>query len=667
MKAILCALCIAVLAGGNACARASALALASADGSTDGSAYGRAVGPQKNEVDVAAMAARKYVLPMPHRPSLLPPTQAERQYHLPSTDRLRLDLIPPDLRSAMRADEPAAHAQTCSDMTSLAAHRGDELADYLMRLPDADCLTPLFSVAPALAQTIFSHGNLATVAQRYASVGASYASAGTALANLSVFLRAGYSLANQGDIDAIGDDVLATLRPAITALFAGEALFAPNASAPTTAGTVALLVTDMHDEANYLDLAKRWVARLTNTPAGPNAALALDDANVGYGFTGLLTIFYFSHTRADALPRLESDPSFATTLYRFVASNKASLLQDARASYQLEQAANEAFRFAQHPALLPLVRSMMTDALAHSTMAGPDRILWLSAAQAVQAYDEANCSFYKTCNFEHALAAAILSKQYWCHEGVVRLRTQSLTRDEARTACANLIDETPYFHAMLATHERPVADDNDRTLEVVVFSDREEYHRYSPVFFGNDVDNGGVYLEGDPAAPENQSRFIAFVATWLRPRFEIWNLKHEFVHYLDGRYDMYGDFEAATQAPDVWWIEGLAEYISRGNDDQESIDAARTAQYRLHDIFANTYTMDDYVNRAYRWGYMAVRFMFERHAESLAVILPMFRAGQYRAYWAYMQQLPATMDDEFAQWVQTTTTAGTPQPPGRAR
>lgn len=660
MKAIVRGVGIAMLLGGSAWAWASSPA----------SLQGRAReidAARTNDADVGAISVRKHEPPMPHRPSPLPPTQAERRYHLPSTDRLRPELVPPELRRSIHLDGRPEHDASCGDLTALAGHQGDALADYLVSLPDADCLTALFSVSPSLAKAIFSRSNLSAVAQRYVRVGAAYGSTDTALANLSVFFRAAYSLANEGRIDAIGDDIVAALRPAITALFAGETLFAPNSMAPTTAGTVALLITDMHDEANYLDLATQWVVRLTNTPAHPRAALALDDPNIGYGFTGLLTIFYFAHMRADALPRIESDPSFAATLYRFVTSNKASLLQDPRASYQLEQAANEAFRFAQHPALLPLVRSMLVDALDHSTMAGPDRAIWLSAAQAVQAYDEANCSFYKTCNFETALAAAILSKDYWCHGGVVRLRTQSLTRDQARTACATLIQETPYFHTMLATQDKPVADDHDTTLEVVVFADREEYHRYSPVFFGNDVDNGGVYLEGDPASPTNQPRFIAFVATWLQPQFEVWNLKHEFVHYLDGRYDMYGDFDAATQVPDVWWIEGLAEYISRGNDDQESIDAARTGQYRLRDIFSNTYTMDDYVNRAYRWGYMAVRFLFERHPEHLAAILPMFRSGQYQAYWAYLQQLPTTIDDEFAQWAQTTTTAGAPEPPWHAR
>jgi microbial collagenase len=75
--------------------------------------------------------------------------------------------------------------------------------------------------------------------------------------------------------------------------------------------------------------------------------------------------------------------------------------------------------------------------------------------------------------------------------------------------------------------------------------------------------------------------------------------------------------------------------------------------------------MDDYVNRAYSWGYMAVRFVFERHVEVLRTILPMFRAGNYAGYWQYMQQISTQFDDEFAQWVQTVTTSGTPTPPKR--
>jgi microbial collagenase len=247
-----------------------------------------------------------------------------------------------------------------------------------------------------------------------------------------------------------------------------------------------------------------------------------------------------------------------------------------------------------HPALIPTVGPMIRDTLANSTMAGPDKLIWLAAAQAVRDYDNSNCASYGTCDFEKPLAAAILSKTYACANGTIRMRTQSLNPGQAGQACSIMQRETSYFHAMLHTGNVPVANDYNNSLEVIVFSSNIDYENYSTVLFGNDTDNGGIYLEGDPAVPGNQPRFIEFEATWLRPRFEIWNLRHEFIHYLDGRFDMYGDFEASTKMPAVWYIEGLAEYLSRGNDDQESIDAAKTGQYRLREIFRNTYSMDDY-------------------------------------------------------------------------
>ncbi|MDG0024454.1 collagenase [Trinickia sp. Y13] len=138
---------------------------------------------------------------------------------------------------------------------------------------------------------------------------------------------------------------------------------------------------------------------------------------------------------------------------------------------------------------------MMADALAHSTMAGADRFIWLNAAQAAKAYDDAHCSFYKTCNFETALMAAHSSEAISVRRryGAVAI----VDPEQARAACGPTAQETAYFHTMLATSETPIRDDHDTTFDAVVFADREAYHHYSPVFFSNVVDNGGVYLEGD--------------------------------------------------------------------------------------------------------------------------------------------------------------------------
>lgn len=604
---------------------------------------------------------------VPHTPARVPRSRSERVYDLPASSKPRLDLMLPATRKmAARAMAPMLKALAdCQDMTVLGGYSGAALASYIAALPDSECAYPLFSLSPSLAAQIDSPQNVAAVVDRFIAESASYSSTNGVLLNLALYLRAAYYLADAGTIAALSSTTRDRLRPALMQLITGPVLFTPNAGASTTAGEVVTLVTNMHDEGYFLDAAKQRVVGFTDSSAAPNAAMALDDANVGYGFTGLLKIFYYSHYRQDALHLIENDPSYALALYSFVTSNKAALIGDSSSAYQLNQAATEAFRFGMHTALLPTVSVLIRDALSNNAMTGPGRLIWLAAAEAVRDYDDGNCSSYGTCNFEAALAAAVLPNNYQCNRGAIRLRTEELTLDQARTVCALIAKETPYFHAMLHTNNVPVANDDNRTLEVVVFSNNVEYENYSGVIFGNDADNGGIYLEGDPSSPTNQARFIAFEADWLRPVFEVWNLKHEYVHYLDGRFDMYGDFDEENTVPVVWYLEGLAEYISRENDDQDAIDAASTGQYRLSDIFGNTYQMDDYVNRAYSWGYMAVRFVFERHVEVLRTILPMFRAGNYAGYWQYMQQISTQFDDEFAQWVQTVTTSGTPTPPKR--
>ncbi|MBV8467592.1 MAG: collagenase [Burkholderiales bacterium] len=610
------------------------------------------------------MAKTKSQAPAPHARLKLPPSLQEQIYHLPPTHKPRLDLLPPSLRNQITAHMSAKDlTPACQNIDTMASYSGSALADYVANLPDYECSYGLFSATAAQASTIYSAANLNAVASRFVQEAASYDASNVKLVNLALYFRAGYYLASGGTMSDVPANVLATLRPSIKQLVDGPTLFSPNTSGPTTAGEVLTLITNQHDEAYYLGSMKNVVGRFTNTAANPNAAQALTDQTVSGGFTSLLNIFFNAHSRPDALPLLQSDPSYATALYNFVKADKPTLINTGSA-YQLSQTATEAFRFMQYPALLPNIKPMVQDTLANSTMTGSDNDLWLAAAEAVEFYDNANCSQYGTCNFETPLAAYVLSKTYTCPDASIHLRTEELTPDQAQQACALLANESPYFQSMVQANNVPVANDYDTTLEVVVFSNNAEYDKYSPIFFGNDTNNGGIYLEGDPSSPTNQSRFIAFEADWLRPTFSVWNLGHEYVHYMDGRFDMYGDFTLENQVPVVWWLEGLAEYISLKNVDQTAIDAAKTGKYKLSTLFQNTYGMSDYLNRAYYWGYMSVRFMFERHPEVLSTILPKFRVGDYTGYWAYMQQVGTKYDAEFAAWVQTATTAGTPPIPG---
>ncbi len=595
--------------------------------------------------------------PMPHTRQTLPPSAEQQRYNLQPTKKPRTDLVPAN----MRAKVSALATTECKDMSKLASYSGAALADYLVSLPDYECTYPLFSIPAAQASTVFSTANLNAVAARFTTEANNYNASNMALVNLALYFRAAYYQVGSNTIPALPASLTTTLRAPIKQLIDGNKLYVENAVAGSTAGETIRLVTNMHDEAYYLPSVKNLLARWTNTSANPTASSALLHDTAAGALTSALSVIYYAHFRPDGLPLLQNDLSYATALNKFVVNDKAALLGTG-AAYELNDAANEAFRFMQYDALKPGVKPMVQAMLSSSTMTGADSDLWLAAASAVKYYDSANCSQYGTCNYETALANAVLKYSYTCSP-TLRIRAQDMTTAQLQDSCKILATEESYFHDMMQTNRVPVANDKNTALELVVFDDYTNYNKYAGVIYGISTDNGGMYLEGDPSSSTNQARFIAHEASWLRPTFQVWNLQHEFVHYLDGRFDMVGDFSAGTAKPTVWWIEGIAEYLSLKNNNQQSIDMAKTGTYKLSQIFGNTYDMSDYVNRAYRWGYMATRFMMEKHRSDVDAVIAKFRVGDYDGYQTYMNYIGTRYDSEFATWVNAATTAGEPPMP----
>jgi len=593
------------------------------------------------------------------------PLQPPRLWqHLPPTEtQARFALAEPRVEISSPTGRLKAQAVTeqCRDVRSLATLGPAAVVNQLATLPDSACTHGLFRLPPEQAIAIYSQANMQRVARRFVLETRSN-NGGLALINLTLYLRAGYYLAAYGKAPSPDTALRQVLRPAITQLLSGSALYSAAMMDASTGAEVMRLISNMRDEGHYLDLLKLQVQRLSNSPEHPAAALALRETGASQTFTGLLTVFYHAHMRPDAIGRLRSDPGIALALNRFALANRASLI-DTHMAYQLGDAVRESLRFLQYPALRPILKPLAKSLLASSSMTGPDNELWLATVAAIRYYDREHCADYGVCNAEVRLAEAILPQKHACGPGL-RIRSQEMTAAQMQSTCVSLRKDEAYFHRMLQTHRQPLVNDLNHSLEIVVFNDYNNYSKYAPLIFGVRTDNGGIYAEGNPAASGNQARFIAHEASWLRPRFRVWNLEHEYIHYLDGRFDMYGDFDQSTAFPTAWWTEGLAEYLSLRNRNQAAIDAAKTGSYLLSVIFNNRYGADADAIRIYRWSYMAIRFMFEKHRADVDLILSRFRAGNYAGYIRFIEQIGTRYDAEFARWVQSATTTVPPPLPG---
>ncbi|KVV45842.1 collagenase [Burkholderia territorii] len=594
---------------------------------------------------------------MPRLPENLPPSPDQVHYNLPSSkldrvflnDKARLQRATADHKRSVQDSE-------CRDMAAMTQYRGAAMADYIANLPDYECHYGLFSVENKLAERIFDAENVHAVASRLVQELHRYDASNLILVNVLIYLRSAYY---QYEVTELVDPLpglVVKLRPYIWQSLAGDALYRENARAPSTANELMKLVANMKDEAFYLPALRDRVAAYTASASNPLAAAPLLKPSAAAAFTGLLTVFFSAHQRGNARSLLERDATLPDTLDRFATENRASLANTSGA-YHLADAAREAYRFLRYPSQKSRVKTMIQNMLASTNMTGAGSDLWLAAAESVSYGDPGRCTEYRVCDYQTRLREAILARHHKCN-AQVRIRAQNMTATQFRAVCSLVARQEDYFHRMLGTGRQPVEGDRNDTLELVVFADYENYRKYASVIYGVGTDNGGLFLEGDPSASDNQARFIAHEASWLRPQFKIWNLEHELTHYLDGRYNMAGDFTASTQKPTVWWIEGVAEYLSRRNDNKEALDAVRGRGYPFSDVLATLYSSNDYHARAYRWGYLATRFMFERHRADVDAIVSRFRVGDYDGYANHIAYIGQRYDSEFADWARNTAIAG---------
>ena len=537
-----------------------------------------------------------------------------------------------------RRQRPVAAWREC-ELDALLAQTGAAFLDRIQNM-DWDCISALFSEAPAtLRYPLLSEANMVAVATAIAGIAEVYDGANALqLAKLFYYLRAGtfaqyYDLA----MPRWSETPYQAFIAAIDALVA-NALFLEDEG--NDHGTLLAVVFTFMDAPNrrgrYLSTTGTWLARWNESRAqhwGQRNAAA--DAFV--------LVFHCS----GECPEATEDLALVAALRRFALGD---WMVDTRAEVLAASASRELARLLQH-ADAPIgdaVRAGTEAILARYESLGEGAAIWVAAALMVTIFDD--CASFGICAELEGLEGAVLSVNHQCAPGVV-VRGQVLTPAQLDTACEQLAAQAAIFHRRLATDPRqPLEGDVPVRYEAVAFADYDNYQAYSPLFFGNPTDNGGIYLEGDPSRPGNVSRHLGHVADWLDSR-PIWNLEHEYVHHLDAHFNLLGQFHEHISFDTVWWAEGLAEYLSLKDDNERAVALGRSGALPLDTVFDTSYASS--VDRVYRWSYLAVRFLFERHPEVVERLLVRYRVGDFAGARDYVDgTADADYDSEWRQWLQ---------------
>ena len=232
----------------------------------------------------------------------------------------------------------------------------------------------------------------------------------------------------------------------------------------------------------------------------------------------------------------------------------------------------------------------------------------------------------------------ILTVSHDCTPNITIRAQSTISQATLDQSCADMALQETEFHAFFNTAGTPITGDLNEHIEVVAFASPEDYEKYATEFFGISTDNGGMYLEGTPTAQGNQARFIAMQCpdSWLGSSCQyidqIYNLRHEFVHYLDGRYNKTGSY--GTFNPNASWAEGMAEYMAMGKDHTRTLN---TLKGETIPPLYNVVFMDYEYDNLYPWGYFAMRYLGEEHKDEIELIAATLKVGDNDAYKAALK------------------------------
>ena len=239
----------------------------------------------------------------------------------------------------------------------------------------------------------------------------------------------------------------------------------------------------------------------------------------------------------------------------------------------------------------------------------------------------------------------------------VTVRHRNLTAKQIETIKTYITEvKAEFFESFSLKKDEPNATE-DYTVGVIidVFDTDDLYKEMFPKLFDhkafNDADlNAGMCFENNPSFKGNIVR-IALKRFKDIDEFEILNLKHEFIHYLDMRYN----WASVGLEPNDWWMEGLAEYFGNPDHEKEDIKIIKRKKYTLKTIMKGTKN-DNSVSGAeelrYSGGHMVIKYMFDKRIKEMEELVDIIRnENDEEKYNKWIKDFVAKYNVDFSKWI----------------
>ncbi|KEK23343.1 collagenase ColA [Bacillus gaemokensis] len=234
-----------------------------------------------------------------------------------------------------------------------------------------------------------------------------------------------------------------------------------------------------------------------------------------------------------------------------------------------------------------------------------------------------------------------LPKTYKFDDGSIVFKTgDKVTEEKVKRLYWAAKEVKAQYHRVIGNDKALEQGNADDVLTIVIYNNPDEY-QLNRQLYGYETNNGGIYIE-------EKGTFFTYERT---PEQSIYSLeelfRHEFTHYLQGRYEVPGLFGRGDMYQNerlTWFQEGNAEFFA-GSTRTNNVVPRKSIISGLSSDPASRYTAERTLFAKYgswdfyNYSFALQSYLYNHQFETFDKIQDLIRANDVKNYDVYRETL----------------------------
>ncbi|ANS48789.1 microbial collagenase ColA [Bacillus thuringiensis] len=234
-----------------------------------------------------------------------------------------------------------------------------------------------------------------------------------------------------------------------------------------------------------------------------------------------------------------------------------------------------------------------------------------------------------------------LPKTYTFDDGSIVFKTgDKVTEEKIKKLYWAAKEVKAQYHRVIGNDKALEPGNADDVLTIVIYNNPDEY-QLNRQLYGYETNNGGIYIE-------EKGTFFTYERT---PKQSIYSLeelfRHEFTHYLQGRYEVPGLFGSGEMYQNerlTWFQEGNAEFFAGSTRTNNvvprksmisGLSSNPASRYTAKQTLFSKYGLWDF----YKYSFALQSYLYNHQFETFDKLQDLIRANDVKNYDSYRESL----------------------------